>query len=235
MSMNQRTAPSDLRPVRPAARCAVAALVLAGTAWTVRAVWQIRLAAAGQPESGPPDQGDGRHRPLTALENAYHVVSSLGDVATALCAIAFLAWLWRVRDNARALSGQRPRYAWPWVYAGWIVPVANLWIPRGIIVDIHRASAPGENVPRAVNWWWGLWLVGALSGAGVMYTGTTDVVIARAYTDIPLLLVADAAVIGAAVAGIFVVRAITAVQRGHLHGAQHHGARATSRMAKFLK
>ncbi len=206
-----------LRPIRGAARCAVAALVLAGAAWAARAVWQIRLAAAGQPLSGPPDQGDGRQRPLTALENAYHIVSSLGDATTALCVIAFLAWLWRARDNARTLSGQRPRYAWPWVYAGWIVPVANLWIPRGIIADIYRASAPDDRMPRAVNWWWGLWLVGALSGTGLMYTGTTDAVIARAYTDAPLLLVADAAVVGAAVAGVFVVRALTAVQRKRVH------------------
>ncbi|MDQ0938671.1 hypothetical protein QFZ67_000376 [Streptomyces sp. V1I1] len=69
----------------------------------------------------------------------------------ALCAITFLAWLLRVRDNARSLSGQPPRYAWPWIYAGWIVPVANLWMPRGIVADIHRASAPGERLPRAVT------------------------------------------------------------------------------------
>lgn len=215
--MNDHIASPALHPIRGVARCAVAALVLAGAAWAARAVWQIRLAAAGQPPSGPPDQGDGRHRTLTALENAYHLVSSLGDAATALCAIAFLAWLWRVRGNSRTLSGQRPRYAGPWVYAGWIVPVANLWIPRGIVVDVHRASAPGERMPRAVNWWWGLWLVGILSGTGLMYIGTTDAVIARAYTDAPLLLVSDAAVVGAAVAGVFVVRALTAVQQKHMH------------------
>jgi hypothetical protein len=222
--MNDHVASPALRPIRGAARCAVAALVLAGAAWAARAVWQLRLAAAGQPPSGPPDQGGGRHRSLTALENSYHVVSSLGDAATALCAIAFLAWLWRARDNARALSGQRPRYAWPWVYAGWVVPVANLWVPRGIVVDIHRAGAPGERTPHAVNWWWGLWLVGALSGTGLMYTGTTDAVIARAYTDLPLLLVADAAVVGAAVAGVFVVRALGAVQQKHMHEALQHSA-----------
>ncbi|MFE0381328.1 DUF4328 domain-containing protein [Streptomyces inhibens] len=214
--MNDHIAPPALRSIRGAARCAVAALVLAGAAWAARAVWQILLATAGQPPSGPPDQGDGRHRTLTALENAYHIVSALGDAATVLCMIAFLAWLWRVRDNARTLSGQRPRYAWPWVYAGWIVPIANLWIPRGIVADIHRAGAPGERLPRAVNWWWGLWLVGSLVGAG-LYAGTTDAAIARAYTDAPLLLVVDAAVIGAAVAGIFVVRALTVVQQKRMH------------------
>lgn len=191
----------------------MAALVLAGAAWVARALWHVRLAAAGVPASGLPDQGDGRHRPPTALEDAYHVVSALGDMVTVLCAITFLIWLSRVRDNARALSGQPPRYAWPWVYAGWIVPIANLWVPRGIVADIHRASAPGERLPRSVNWWWGLWLAGMLSGVGLMYANSTDQVIARAYENVQLLLVADAAVVGAAAAAIFVVRSLTEAQQ----------------------
>ncbi|HET6860816.1 MAG TPA: DUF4328 domain-containing protein [Streptomyces sp.] len=214
--MNELKEPTALRPVRTVARCAVAALVIAGVAWAARAVWQIRLATAGQPASGPPDQGDGRHRPLTALEDGYHLVSSLGDAATVLCAIAFVSWLLCLRDNARALSGQPPRYAWPWVYVGWIIPVANLWIPRGIVADIHRAGAPGERLPRSVNWWWGLWLIGSLSGTGLMYAVSTDSVIARAYTGVSSLLAADAVVVGAAVAGVLVVRSLTAAQQKHL-------------------
>ncbi|MFK8844106.1 DUF4328 domain-containing protein [Streptomyces sp. Ac-502] len=211
--MEDRIALSPLRPVRGAARCAVAALVLAGAAWVARALWQIRLAAAGMPASGPPDQGEGRHRPLTALEDGYHIVTTLGGVATVLCAITFLIWLSRARDNARALSGEPPRYGWPWVYAGWIVPIANLWVPRGVVADIHRASAPGERLPHAVNWWWGLWLVGMLSGTGLMYTVSTDHVIERAYQNVYPLLAADTAVVAAAVAAVFVVRALTAAQR----------------------
>ncbi|MFH8410155.1 DUF4328 domain-containing protein [Streptomyces sp. NPDC018019] len=220
--MNDDIPQPALRPVRGAARYAIAGLVLVGAAWVARAVWQVRLATAGQPPSGPPDQGDGRHRPLTRLEDAYHAVSALGDAATVLCAAAFLVWLLRVRDNARVLSGQAPRYAWPWVYAGWIVPVMNLWVPRGIIADVHQKSAPGERLPRAVNWWWGLWLAGMLSGVGLMYTGSTDDTIARAYTNVQFLVVTDAAVVGAAVAGILVVRALTAAQqqRGRTAGTQ---------------
>ncbi|MEF3115054.1 DUF4328 domain-containing protein [Streptomyces chrestomyceticus] len=211
--MEDRTAPAPLLPVRGAARCAVAALALAGAAWAARALWQIRLAAAGMPASGPPDQGEGKHRPLTALEDGYHLVTTLGSAATVLCAITFLIWLSRVRDNARALSGQSPRYAGPWLYAGWIVPVANLWVPRGVVADIHRASAPGERLPHVVNWWWGLWLVGMLSGTGLMYAVPTDDVIERAYQKVYPLLAADVAVVAAAVAGVFVVRAVTAAQR----------------------
>ncbi|MEV5595072.1 DUF4328 domain-containing protein [Streptomyces sp. NPDC052496] len=193
-----------------------------------RAGWQVRLAAAGMPVAGPPDQGDGRHRPLTALEDAYHLVSALGDAATVLGAVAFLVWLWRVRDNARVLSGRPPRHASAWVYAGWIVPVANLWVPRGIVADVHRASAPGERLPRAVNWWWGLWLAGMLSGVGMMYTGITDSVVERAYRDVPLLLAADAAVAGAALAGTFVVRALTAAQQRRIDASPGPGAAPAS-------
>jgi hypothetical protein len=207
------TDPTALRPVLWSARCAVGALALAGLGWLARAVWQIRLAVAGQPASGPPDQGGGQHRTLTSLEDAYHVVSALSDATTAVCALMFLSWLWRVRDNARALSGERPRYVWFWMYLGWILPVANLWIPRGLVVDVYRASAPGEPLPRSVNWWWGLWLIGVLTGVSFIYADDTDEVIARAYTDIAWLLASDAVIVGAAVAGIFVVRAITAVQR----------------------
>ena len=200
------------RPVRGAAHVAVAALGLAGTAYAARATWQIRLAAAGQPASGPPNQGEGRHRPLTSLEDGYHLVSAVGDIATAICAIAFLSWLWSMRDNARVLSGRPPSYSWPWVYVGWVLPIANLWVPRGILADIHRASAPDTRLPRSLNWWWGLWLVGLISGLGLNHSGDTDDIIARAYTDLPTLLASDAAVVGAAVAGILMVRALTAVQ-----------------------
>ncbi|MFF3735704.1 DUF4328 domain-containing protein [Streptomyces sp. NPDC002476] len=221
--MNDDIIQPALRPVRGAARCAVAGFVLAGAAWVAQAAWQVRLAVAGLPPSGPLDQGDGRHRPLTGLEDAYHIVSVLGDAATLLCAVAFLVWLARVRNNTRVLSGQAPRYAWPWVYAGWIVPVVNLWVPRGIVVDVHQKSAPGERLPRVVNWWWGLWLAGMLSGVGLMYAGSTDDIIARAYTDAQFLVAADTAIVGAAVAGAFVVRALTAAQQKRMGAAENHG------------
>ncbi|MDJ1134866.1 DUF4328 domain-containing protein [Streptomyces iconiensis] len=217
--MNDDIASPSLGPVRTTARWAVAALALVGAAWVARALWQLQLAISGMPGSGPPDQGDGQHRPLTGLENAYHLVAAAGDVLTVVCVIAFLSWLLRVRDNARVLSSQPLRYAGLWVYAGWIVPIANLWVPRGIVADIHRASAPDERLPRAVNWWWGLWLAGMLSGAGLVYADSSkDEIIARAYNDVPLLLAADATVIGAAVAGILVVRALSAAQQRHLDG-----------------
>ncbi|GGX14585.1 DUF4328 domain-containing protein [Streptomyces lomondensis] len=211
------TAPAPaLRPIRGAARCAVVALGLASVAWAARAVWHIRLAAAGQPASGPPDQGGGVHRPLNALENSYHLVDSLGSAVTAVCALAFLLWLDRVRDNARALSGTEPRYAYLWLFLGWIVPVVNLWIPRGVVADVHRSVFPERRLPAVVNWWWGLWLAGLAGGAGLVYADATDEVIARAYTDVLPLLAADLVVVAAATAAALMIRTLTSAQQEYI-------------------
>ncbi|MGW2516140.1 DUF4328 domain-containing protein [Streptomyces sp. NPDC001617] len=206
------TSAPALRPVRGAARIAIATLGLAGAAWAARAVWEIRLAVAGEPASGPPDQGGGVHRPLTSLEDSYHLVSAAGGFVGVACVFAFLVWLDRVRDNARELSGSMPHYSGLWLYLAWVLPVANLWIPRSIVAQVHQDSAPGERLPRSVNIWWALWLIGLLGGVGYWSSGDTDQVIDLAYNDVWIPVVSDAAVVGAAVAGIFVVRAITAVQ-----------------------
>ncbi len=214
--MSENAVRPALRPARGSARLAVAGLGLAGAAWALRAVWHVRLAVAGEPASGPPDQGEGRHRPLNALENSYHLVSAAGDVLVVLCAAVFIGWLWRMRDNARALSGEPPRYAGIWVYASWVVPIVNLWFPRGIVADIHHRSAPGHKLPAVVNVWWALWLVGLVSGLGLTYDDSTDEIIARAYQSVTGLLVGDLAMVGAAVAGILMVRTLTDRQLVHI-------------------
>ncbi|MFF7309846.1 DUF4328 domain-containing protein [Streptomyces sp. NPDC008137] len=204
---------SDPRPLRGAARLAVVALALAGVAWAARAVWHIRLAMAGEPASGPPDQGDGVHRPLNALENSYHLVDSVGGAVTAVCAIVFLLWLDRLRDNARSLSGAEPRYHHLWLFLGWIVPVVNLWIPRGMVADVHRSVFPDRRLPAVVNWWWGLWLAGLAGGVGLIYADSTDEVIARAYNGVWPLLAADLVIVAAAATAALMVRTLTAAQQ----------------------
>ncbi|MBB4713790.1 DUF4328 domain-containing protein [Streptomyces luteogriseus] len=202
-----------LRPVRGASRCAIAALALAAVAWAARAVWHLRLSAAGEPASGPPDQGDGVHRPLNALEDSYHLVASVGSAVTAVCVLAFLFWLDHVRDNAKALSGTAPRYGYPWLWLGWIVPVVNLWIPRGVVADVHRSVFPERRLPAVVNWWWGLWLAGLAGGVGIIYADDTDEVIARAYSGVLPLVAADLVIVAAAGAAALMVHTLTTAQQ----------------------
>ncbi|MFJ7151013.1 DUF4328 domain-containing protein [Streptomyces sp. NPDC100445] len=214
----------DRRSVGTMGRPAAGGLLLAGAAWVARAVWEVRLALAGEPASGPPDQGGGQHRPLTALEDSYHLVTAIGGGAVVLCAVLFLSWLTRLRDDARELSGEPPRYAGIWLYLGWFVPVVNLWFPRGIVADAFRRIAPGRRLPVSVNVWWALWLIGMVSGVGLVYEDSTDQLIGRAYSGVWPLLVSDAAVIGAAVAGALAVRTVTAVREERVRARERASA-----------
>ncbi|WP_449348801.1 DUF4328 domain-containing protein [Streptomyces shaanxiensis] len=96
------------------------------------------------------------------------------------------------------------------------MPIVNLWFPRGIVADIHHRSAPGHKLPAVVNVWWALWLVGLVSGLGLTYDDSTDEIIARAYQSVTGLLVGDLAMVGAAVAGILMVRTLTDRQLVHI-------------------
>ncbi|MFB7495110.1 DUF4328 domain-containing protein [Streptomyces sp. NPDC056161] len=217
------TQPRAPRPAQFAARFAMATLLLAGAAWLVRTVWEIRLAMAGEPASGPLDQGDGVHRLPTSLEDSYHVVTNATGAVVLLCALAFIVWLDRVRDNALALSGQPAKYLGIWVWLSWIMPVVNLWFPRGLVADVHRRSAPDRRLPAVVNVWWALWLIGLLSSVGLLTEKSTDEMIELAYTNVWQLMVADVAMVGAAVAAVFMVRAITAAPTVATGGAEATG------------
>ncbi|MGV9497633.1 DUF4328 domain-containing protein [Streptomyces sp. NPDC003642] len=120
-----------------------------------------------------------------------------------------------------ALSGTAPRYGSFWLLLGWVVPVANLWIPRGVVADVHRSVFPERRLPAVVNWWWGLWLAGLAGNAGILYSDDTDEIIARAYTGVLPLLTADLAIVAAAVAAALMIRTLTAAQEEQLARTGH--------------
>lgn len=68
-------------------------------------------------------------------------------------------WLVQVRGHAKAINPEYPharRVGWVW--AGWLVPIVNLWFPFQVVRDVY-AAATRYLLPSAMRWWWGLWLV----------------------------------------------------------------------------
>jgi hypothetical protein len=63
----------------------------------------------------------------------------------------FLGWLFQARRKAVVIGGAAQRWSSPWVVLGWVIPVASLWIPRRIVIDVWRASAPGRSSRRPTN------------------------------------------------------------------------------------
>ncbi|WP_418060077.1 DUF4328 domain-containing protein [Pimelobacter simplex] len=68
-------------------------------------------------------------------------------------------WLQRARDNAQAISpGVRQRRQRAWIWFGWWVPFANLFVPYQLVKDVQRASVPPGR-EAGLGWWWAAWLV----------------------------------------------------------------------------
>jgi hypothetical protein len=77
-------------------------------------------------------------------------------------------WLGLARRNAEAISPDyihRRRFGWLW--AGWIVPIVNLWFPYQGVRDTYLASVQSRTfVPfgwALSGWWWASWLGVAFS------------------------------------------------------------------------
>lgn len=90
----------------------------------------------------------------------------------AVAGIGFLTWLFRARANAYAISpGVLHTYAAVFMVLGWILPVVNLFVPKGIIDDIWATSQPGGQ-PRGRDLFrvrrsgliWAWWLTLLISG-----------------------------------------------------------------------
>jgi hypothetical protein len=74
-------------------------------------------------------------------------------------AVAFIAWLRRMYENAIALAPPVPRYGAGWTIGAWFVPVWNLFRPVQLVNDVRRSGEPHPNwVPLVIWSWWGLWL-----------------------------------------------------------------------------
>ncbi|WP_260614318.1 DUF4328 domain-containing protein [Streptomyces sp. WAC02707] len=132
-------------------------------------------------------------------------------------AVVFVIWFHRVRHNAEVFAPEIQRRTPGWAIACWFIPIANLWIPRGIAADVLRAGDrwPHSAAPRhrgLLNAWWGAWVWATVFDryASRTYDDAQDV---DAIHDAAGLVMAGAGFdILAAVLAILFVRRLTAAQ-----------------------
>ncbi|MFC4531244.1 DUF4328 domain-containing protein [Sphaerisporangium dianthi] len=152
------------RPVHGRAVAVVAALAL----WSVvelfaGVIGAIRFSLIGRTAAGEPSSaGDAR-----SLDDLYDLSSDLRLGVLAVAAAVYIVWLFRARANAEGLSWVQHRHGRPWLVVAWVVPIANLFVPRRIIDDIWLSSRPGpppdgrraERPSWLVFLWWTAYLV----------------------------------------------------------------------------
>ncbi|MEV4919983.1 DUF4328 domain-containing protein [Streptomyces tirandamycinicus] len=129
----------------------------------------------------------------------------------------FIIWFHRARQNAEVFAPDTQRRTPGWAIGAWFIPIANLWIPRGIAADVLRASNPdpydGKPVGRGLlNAWWGAWVWAVVFDryASRVYERAQG---ADAIHDAAALLIAGAGFdMLAAVLAVLFVRRLTSLQ-----------------------
>jgi len=135
------------------------------------------------------------------------------------CAVVFVLWLWRVRLNAEVFAPDGHHKARGWVIAGWVVPIASLWYPRRVVVDIWDASRTGEKPGghALINVWWTLWLLTNTIGR-FLYTAFDEADTSEEIHDsMPQMMFADGVDLVAALFAAAVVLRLTRMQDEKAH------------------
>ncbi|MEX2100661.1 MAG: DUF4328 domain-containing protein [Acidimicrobiia bacterium] len=143
------------------------------------------------------------------------VLQIAGLLSVALL-VVLVIWQWRSVNNANALQRTGARISPGWVIAGWLVPVANLFMPYLSFQDLARNTDPRaepgshwRSLPGSplVASFWITYVVGSITPAIVVVAVLATSVNAAdtdAYTIVGHLSLAAASAMG-----IFVVRQLT--------------------------
>lgn len=132
-------------------------------------------------------------------------------------ATVFIIWFHRVRQNAEVFAPDTQRRSAGWAIGGWFIPFANLWIPRGIALDVLRAGEPNPysgtvRHQSLLNSWWGMWIASNLFDR-LATQRYDDAESPQAVHDATGWLITGSLLdIGAAVLAVLFVRRLTAAQ-----------------------
>ena len=140
----------------------------------------------------------------------------------AVTALAFLAWLYRLRANLRALGVRKPEFARYWTVFGFLIPAVNFVLPYQVMAEIWRASDPAVldrfewkrlEPPQILMVWWGSFVIAAtLELAAFGLAGTAGVVAFKSLVASAVAVLASAAAGVSASLAWFVVTRLSAAQ-----------------------
>ncbi|MGW3360353.1 DUF4328 domain-containing protein [Streptomyces bungoensis] len=187
---------STVRAPWSLARSAQAAIVAAAVA-DVAQVWEL---------------GAIRLRPLTAPASDPLYFPQIYVWAMTVAAALFLVWFAQCRRNADLISPGAVKGTVGWAVVVWLLPVFNLWAPRGLVVDVQRASSAPDAAPRRgevlVNVWWTVW-----TGHTIAHFTLTGL---GGGTSLPSLVAVESFQLLAAALAVVVIQRVTARQAAAL-------------------
>ncbi|MER8010954.1 DUF4328 domain-containing protein [Streptomyces sp. NPDC094149] len=197
-------------PVRPDSRAPLLLARLTQGAIPVAAAAEVFRAATVRAH---------RLHPASTSAHRSAFASMLLVYAATVAAVLFLVWFGRCRNNARLISPDAALGSDVWAVAAWLVPVANLWFPRGLLLGTLRASGPTADTRRdalLVNAWWAAW-----AGHAVL------AVVAQSGTALPHLVLSEALFVAAAGLAVALIQRVT-IRQGTALAALRPAARGVA-------
>jgi hypothetical protein len=213
----------SLRPLfvspRGITRCAAAGFVASTLAsWIALGVHVAHLLELQKQLSG--SGGDAGQ--LATIAATLRIAQGMQIAVFAITAVFFLAWLFRLRINVRALGVRKLEFSRRWSLLGFFVPVLNVVRPYQVIAEVWRASDPSVldpfewksvEAPQILALWWGTFVIAVtleLTAFGFHLTagepGFKSVVASS------VAIVANLAAAVCASIGFFLVNRLTATQ-----------------------
>ncbi len=161
--------------------------------------------------------------PQQELDAAYSLYQTAGNVQAKVylpCAILFVTWFFLTRRNAGLVAPDRFRKGPGWAIGGWLIPLANFWIPYRVAVDMWGAATPlpddGEPYRASiwpVNLWWGLFVSTTLFDRYAESRYANAETIAEIRTAVMQYVTADILGIATAAAAVYFAVRLTAMYR----------------------
>jgi hypothetical protein len=154
----------DVGPAPPSVTAWLPRAVLVASAFLaavlVASIW-LGTDALQSPDAG----GDGLiHGMAVALREPLRLFRGWIGVTTLLLTASLMN---EAYETARFLE-RRPRFKRLWVPVVWVVPVANLWLPKILLDGLWAANegpeADSRSRRRATGTWWPLWLAFSTGG-----------------------------------------------------------------------
>ena len=185
-------------------------LLLTMAALQIPGIWflaeRYTLANTGSNDTEAIDQANRLLDALVVLEFGLRLAT----------AVVFVRWMVVLYRNAVQWAPERIRHSELWVTISFFIPIAQLFIPFQIMMDLWRASSlPGRQLPPTlVIRWWTLWIGASFLNYGAfLILSTGDPTPATQADGALFMLGARLTLIPCALIAIKLVRTLTLLQR----------------------
>ena len=149
-------------------------------------------------------------------DNRQAILGGLFFMSFVVVAIAFLMWINRASKNLSDLGASDQKFSPAGAVVWWFIPIAWLWQPYRVVVEIWVESHPDWIAPP--KWfpvWWGAWIVSnwlSTISLWIFFGNLDDASIDDIILQSTLEIASDAISIAAALLLIILVWRITANQ-----------------------